>query len=74
MVDFDKDRDANLAAFELTGGAAANGLTVRDYVAARVAVQMFSECVNDLDCDWDYESVASSAYAFADAMMKERNK
>lgn len=74
MVDFDKDRDANLSAFERTGGAAANGVTVRDYFAARVAVQMFSECVNDLNCDWDYGSIAESAYRFADAMMKERDR
>lgn len=65
MVDFDKDRDANLAAFELTGGAAANGLTVRDYFAARA--------VDSFDAS-DPVAIAARAYDIADAMMAERSK
>jgi len=80
MVDFDRDRDANLSAFELTGGAASNGLTVRDYFAAKVIQGMITQK------DWfsngsEWDSVdamtkayADEAYKFADAMMKERAK
>ena len=72
MVDFDKNRDANLSALERTGGAATNGLTVRDYFAAKIATAMYSEMVGEDNIDWDFDSIASSAYAFADAMMRER--
>ena len=72
MVDFDRDRDANLLVFERTGGAAANGLTVRDYFAAHMASAMYTACEQDKHADWDYQSVAYAAYSFADAMMKER--
>ena len=66
MVDFDKDRDANLAAFELTGGAAANGLTVRDYFAATA-----------MNLIYGYRAkrpgmIAKQAYEMADAMIAER--
>lgn len=65
MVDFDKDRDANLISFELTGGAAKDGLSVRDYFAAR-AVDSFTAS--------DPIAVAVRAYDIADAMMSERSK
>lgn len=74
MVDFDKDRDANLSAFERTGGASANGLTVRDYFAAHMAAVMYTACEQDKHADWDYQSVAYAAYSFADHMMKERER
>ena len=65
MVDFDKDRDANLSAFELTGGAASAGVTVRDYFAA-MAMQTFDA----------YRRkpiyLAQRAYEIADAMMEYR--
>ena len=72
MVDFDKDRDANLLVFERTGGSAAGGLSVRDYFAAHMASVMYTVCEQDKHADWDYQSVAYAAYSFADAMMKER--
>lgn len=65
MVDFDRDRDANLAHFELTGGAASAGLTVRDYFAA-MSMQAFS---------WHRGKpiyLAQKAYEIADAMMEYR--
>lgn len=66
MVDFDKDRDANLAAFERTGGAAANGLTVRDYFAAK-AMQALIEKFDESPAE-----SADEAYDWADAMMRAR--
>lgn len=78
MVDFDKDRDANLSAFERTGGAAHDGLTVRDYFAANVMQGMVTQK------DWfsngsTWDSIeamtnayADEAYSFADAMMRAR--
>ena len=74
MVDFDKDRDANLLVFERTGGSAAGGLSVRDYFAAHMASAMYTACEQDKRADWDYQSVAYAAYSFADQMMKERER
>ena len=72
MVDFDKDRDANLAAFELTGGCASNGLTVRDYFAA-MAMQAL---IHHYDFDrfkQDPWRVAEYSYEMSDRMMNKRN-
>ena len=66
MVDFDRDRDANLSWFELTGGAAANGLTVRDYFAAK-AMQALIEKFDESPAE-----SADEAYDWADAMMRAR--
>ena len=74
MVDFDRDRDANLSAFERTGGPASSALTVQDYFAAKIAVAMYKELVESGNVDWDFNSVASSAYAFSDSMMKMRDR
>ena len=73
MVDFDKDRDANLAAFELTGGAAANGLTVRDYFAAKILVAIADNYEPETEPEF-WGGVAEVAYAAADAMMAERER
>lgn len=83
MVDFDRDRDANLAAFELTGGAAAGGLTVRDYFAAKAiglaakAWKWNSTDAYDEGDDYIWEDeywlyVSDIAYKIADGMMKAR--
>ena len=69
MVDFDKDRDANLAAFELTGGAAKDGLTVRDYFAAKALPVLITE-----DGTCDFEMIARYAYEVADCMMLARDR
>ena len=48
-------------------------MNIRDYFAARIAPVMYQELLDPtVDNDWDFNSLASSAYAFADAMMKER--
>jgi hypothetical protein len=65
MVDFDRDRDANMAAFELTGGAAAGALTVRDYFAAQ-AMKLYG--LNRGKPIY----LAQRAYEIADAMMEYR--
>ena len=65
MVDFDRDRDANLAAFELTGGAAHGGLTVRDYFAAKAMVAFSINRGKPI-------YLAQRAYEIADAMMEYR--
>ena len=88
MVDFDKDREANLAAFELTGGAAAGGLTVRDYFAAHAISAAYrivdhneeefrlgsDEEIPRLWKEGDENLIAANAYEIADAMMRERKR
>lgn len=71
MVDFDKDRDANLSAFERTGGAAANGITVRDYFAAQAMQALLSrQGVFDFQTYADdHKRVVDWAYLVADEMM-----
>lgn len=67
MVDFDKDRDANLAAFELTGGCASGGVTVRDYFAAKAM-----DSVNGYGGRLHPLHIAQRAYEIADAMLEFR--
>ena len=76
MVDFDRDRDANLSAFELTGGSAHGGLTVRDYFAAKAlpTVMEISAVIHYESRNERIKEVASISYAMADAMMQERDK
>lgn len=66
MVDFDKDRDANLAAIVRTGGSAQGGLTVRDYFAAKAMAALIEKY------DESPIEVSLEAYDFADAMMAQR--
>lgn len=49
-----------------------DGMTLRDYFAAK-AMQGFLICYVDHP-NWTRESVVGSAYQYADAMMKEREK
>ena len=46
------------------------GLTMRDYFAAKAMQGMLS----DHECNLTTEKFASSAYEYADAMLKERAK
>lgn len=75
MVDFDKDRDANLSAFERTGGAAAQGVTVRDFFATHAMQALLSrQGVFDFQTYADdHKRVANWAYLVADQMMLERD-
>ena len=54
-----------------TGGAARDGLTVRDYFAAK-ALQVYLTATMGQTVYGD--NVAENAYQIADAMMKERAK
>ena len=65
MVDFDKDRESNVSAFELTGGPASSGLTVRDWFAAQFI---------NMHRNTRPITKARQAYEMADAMMEYRNK
>lgn len=61
-----------------TGGAARDGLTVRDYFAAKMlAAKMLAAIADNYEPENEpefWEGVAEVAYAAADAMMKERAK
>ena len=54
-----------------TGGAARDGLTVRDYFAAEAMQVYLTATMGQLV---DATNVAENAYLIADAMMKERAK
>ena len=77
-IDYDEEAKKRVWWLNNTGGAARDGLTVRDYFAAKVIQGMITQK------DWfsngsEWDSVdamtkayADEAYKFADAMMKER--
>jgi hypothetical protein len=55
------------------------GMTLRDYFAAAAIPAVITNwCKDDFELEWDspvdIEIIADSAYKFADAMMKVRNK
>lgn len=56
-----------------TGGAAKDGVTVRDYFAAKVLSAIANEYEPETDPEF-WGGVAEVVYAAADAMMKERAK
>jgi len=72
MVDFTTYREVSFKEMLQTGGAAAGGLTVRDYFAANALMSMLSPVQNITDNT--PAKAADLAYKFADAMMKERSK
>ena len=65
-IDYDKENEYRVWWLNNTGGTVADGLTVRDYFAAK-AVQILNPS-NGADYN------AAVAYDIADAMMKERAK
>ena len=72
MKHIDYDKEAKLRVWHLnkTGGAAADGLTVRDYFAAKVMAAFVTKEV----VSGNAQEFANTAYYVADAMMKEREK
>lgn len=48
-----------------------NGMTLRDYFAGQMVIGMHSNSMCD---DWSPETMAISAYRYADAMLVERKK
>lgn len=68
MVDFEKHREQSLLDMYRTGGAAAGGLTVRDYFAAKAMAALIEKF--DESC----AETATEAYEWADAMMEVRDR
>ena len=75
MKHIDYDVEARLRTWWLnsTGGAAKEGLTVRDYFAAKAMTSVMREIWPDQYCNRETrESIAETAYTMADEMMKAR--
>ena len=71
MVDFDKDRDANLSWFERTGGPASSSVSVRDVFACTAMGSLLDKFVL---AEYNVVYIAECAYEMADAMLKERDR
>ena len=75
MVDFDKHHADRVEHFTSTGGSAANGLTIRDYFAAKAMQTMMQEIHHDFILVRDVrEPLVEAAYRMADSMLEERAK
>ena len=70
-IDYEAEQDKRNWWLNNTGGAAADGLTVRDYFAASAMQGMMASFGTK---DEHVEALVKSAYIKADAMMKERAK
>ena len=70
-IDYDKESKRRVWWLNKTGGSVAEGLTVRDYFAAK-ALQVYLTATMGQTVYGD--NVAENAYQIADAMMKERAK
>lgn len=49
-----------------------DGMTLRDYFAAKAMQSIVERSYNDISWDHSYEQIAGMAYLQADAMLKER--
>ena len=70
-IDYDEEAKKRVWWLNNTGGAARDGLTVRDYFAAEAMQVYLTATMGQLV---DATNVAENAYLIADAMMKEREK
>ena len=70
-IDYDEEAKKRVWWLNNTGGAARDGLTVRDYFAAKAMQVYLTATMGQLV---DATNVAENAYLIADAMMKERAK
>lgn len=68
-IDYDEEVKKRVWFLESTGGLVSDGLTVRDYFAAKAMQGFMNECY-----DLSHEEKAKYAYELADLMMKERAK
>lgn len=66
-IDYDEEAKKRVWFLESTGGLVSDGLTIRDYFAAKAMQSMVKQY-------GDYEQRANEAYLLADVMMKERAK
>lgn len=71
-IDYQKETDFRTWWFNHTGGSATEGLTVRDYFAAKVMQAALSKI--EAGAEFEGDDVAKHAYSMADDMMKERAK
>ena len=69
-IDYEKEAEYRTWWLNNTGGTAAEGLTVRDYFAAKIMAAFAAKEV----VSGNAENFANTAYYVADAMMKERAK
>ena len=72
MVDYDKLHALRIKDLEETGGSARDGLTVRDYFAAKILVAIADNYEPETEPEF-WIGVADVAYAAADAMLKVRS-
>lgn len=68
-IDYDKESEFRTRHLNMTGGAAANGLTVRDYMAAKAMGALLTKISYK-----EWGEVASASYALADSMLEQRSK
>lgn len=70
MVDYNKLHALRIKDLEETGGSARDGLTVRDYFAAKAIEGICTAMLTKVR--YNYDLLAADAYAMADAMLKAR--
>ena len=56
---------------DIDGSAVQEGMTLRDYFAARAMDALITATIN-ADTDWIFSNVAETAYNMADAMLEAR--
>ena len=71
-IDYDKENKRRVWWLNKTGGSVAEGLTVRDYFAAKAVEGVCALMLKEIR--YNHDLLAADAYALADAMMKERAK
>ena len=71
-IDYDEEAKKRVWWLNNTGGAARDGLTVRDYFAAKAVEGVCALMLKEIR--YNHDLLAADAYALADAMMKERAK
>lgn len=68
-IDYAKEAEFRTRHLNLTGGSAAEGLTVRDYMAAKAMGALLTKVSYK-----EWGEVASAAYALADSMLEKRGE
>ena len=68
-IDYDEEAKKRVWFLESTGGLVSNGLTIRDYFAAKAMQGLLIRGRSGFE-----DNVSFNAYVYADAMMKERAK
>ena len=68
-INYDEEAKGRYDWVEKTGGVAANGLTIRDYFAAKALGALVSTVSYK-----EWGGIADAAYALADSMIKKRGE